>query len=376
MHGRRARLAAAALAVALLVSSCGGPGKAEVDRAREELRDRLEGIAAESMAESEAPGALAGVWEEGEEACLVSLGYADTASSRPLQPGDRFRIGDLTWTFTATVVLQLVDEGRLGLDDPLLAHFPQARQVAGITVRQVLDHTSGLFDYTEDGGFQGLLLADPGRRWSPEELVGISFMHDPYFPPGTGWRYSRTNCIIAGLLVERCTAGRLEEEIDRRIVSRLGLLNTYFPSSSNIPGMYCRGYELREAGQRSDVTFERNTSWVWASGGMISNLEDLATFFGALAGGGLVGGGAWREAQKRVAAPLLGAGFEYGPGLAWWDGCLGHFGMLPGYQCAVFSDPADGRTVAFMLNATEAGGAMSPAENLALRACMKMREEP
>jgi D-alanyl-D-alanine carboxypeptidase len=259
------------------------------------------------MAESEAPGALAGVWEEGEEACLVSLGYADTASSRPLQPGDRFRIGDLTWTFTATVVLQLVDEGRLGLDDPLLAHFPQARQVAGITVRQVLDHTSGLFDYTEDGGFQGLLLADPGRRWSPEELVGISFMHDPYFPPGTGWRYSRTNCIIAGLLVERCTAGRLEEEIDRRIVSRLGLLNTYFPSSSNIPGMYCRGYELREAGQRSDVTFERNTSWVWASGGMISNLEDLATFFGALAGGGLVGGGAWREAQKRVAAPLLGA---------------------------------------------------------------------
>ncbi len=253
----------------------------------------------------------------------------------------------------------------------LTEYFPQARQVEGITVRQVLDHTSGLFDYTEDQSFAGLLSSDPGRRWSPEELVGISFAHQPYFSPGTGWRYSRTNCIIAGLLVERCTASGLEEEIERRIIARLGLLNTYFPTSANIPGNYSCGYEMREGGERSDVTFLRDNSWSWASGGMVSSLEDLAIFMRALAGGDLVGGTAWREMQKKVAAPSLGDGFEYGLGLARRGGHWGHQGMVPGYQCAVFCDPAGGTVEAFMLNLTTD----PKGENLALEACVRSWQE-
>ena len=112
------------------------------------------------------------------------------------------RIGSITKSFTGTVVLQLVDEGWLGLDDPISRHLAGVPNGDNITIRQLLNMTSGLYNYSEDRGFNESLDADPGRVWTPEELLAIGLGRQPYFPPGTGFHYSNTNSVLLGKLVE------------------------------------------------------------------------------------------------------------------------------------------------------------------------------
>ncbi len=124
---------------------------------------------------------------------------------------DRFRVGSVTKTFVSTVTLQLVAEGRLSLDQPV----PEA---GGAPLRTLLNHTSGVFNHSEDPRVfeHGLL-----QRWRPQELVAISREHDPYFAPGAGFHYSNTNYVILGLVIERVTGNRLERELKRRIIRPL-----------------------------------------------------------------------------------------------------------------------------------------------------------
>ncbi len=342
--------------VALSLCSCGGGGQeANGDAFPAQLRGELEAIVDGAMAEFGIPGVIVGVWVPGRGSWVEARGTADISTGREIQPADRFRIGGVTMAFTATVALQLVDEGRLKLDDPLAVYFPGVAPVAEITVRQLLDHTSGLFDYSEDEGFRQIEQLEPYRKWSPEELVGIAFTHAPYSPPGQAFHLSNTDYVILGLLVEKATGSTLVEEIDRRVTGRMGLINTYFPRNSSLPGQYSHGY-IEGAQGPVDYTNAFDPSWAWAAGAMTSNLDDLKAFARALGEGELVSRSMQRERLKTVPAQAGGDAFSYGLGLVSRDGFLGHDGVYPGYSCAAYYHPADEATIVVFANLSEGDG--------------------
>src|SRR3954454_7199600 len=165
-----------------------------------------------------APGATLLV-RQGDRTTLLARGLADRARKKPMRPGDSFRIGSLTKTYVATVVLQLAEEGRLSLDDPVARFLPGL--VPGgdkITIRQLLNQTSGLFDYEKDPRVLAPYLAgNLAHRWAPRKLVRIAVSHRPLSTPGTRFSYSNTNYILAGLIVEAATGETLARVLDRRL---------------------------------------------------------------------------------------------------------------------------------------------------------------
>ena len=252
--------------------------------------------------------------------------------SGDLRARDRFRAGSVTKTFVATVTLQLVADGRLKLDQPV----PEA---GGAPLRTLLDHTSGVFNHTEDPQVleQGFL-----KQWQPRELIAISRAHPPYFAPGAGFHYSNTNYVILGLLIERVTGRPLERALQQRIIGPLGLRDTSYDEGPRVRGVG----PGHGAGQ--DFTVQ-NTSWAGASGALVSTARDLARFYRALLGGRLLEPA--QLAAMKTPAPVAGG---YGLGLfkvstpcgePW-----GHNGMVPGYFAQAYASEDGRRQVAVLVN--------------------------
>ncbi|MET0817346.1 MAG: serine hydrolase domain-containing protein, partial [Solirubrobacteraceae bacterium] len=224
-------LAAGALCATALAAAPTAPARADkLDRALGRLT------------RAGAPGAVVLV-RRGTHTRRHVRGYADRETRRRMRASDRFRIGSLTKTFTATVVLQLAGEHKLSLDDSIEQWLPGL--VPGgerITVRQLLNHTSGLFNYTDDGQVLDGMLSDRLRAWSPRELVVIATAHPPAFAPGTRWAYSNTGYIVLGLIAEAVDGRPLATQLETRILTPLKLRHTSFDSESQIAGRYAHGY--------------------------------------------------------------------------------------------------------------------------------------
>ena len=335
------------------------------------LQKQLDGVV-----EAGAPGVV-GLVRTGERTWQGASGLGDLRAKRPARAGDQFRIGSVTKSFVATVVLQLVGEGRLSLDDNLERWLPGL--VPGgekITVRQLLNHTSGLYNYTDD-------LPEPPRRFRPQELVAIATGHKPLFAPGTQFSYSNTNYILAGLVVERVTGQQLAAQLQQRILRPLALDDTELPSTERrIAGPHVNGYAPPdEAWQVSDglgglvnVT-EMDTSWAWAAGAMVSTTADLAAFYQALLGGQLLTPELLKQMRTTVDASQVGHGTRYGLGLeVLRPGCgvelWGHGGSLEGYGTTAFSTPDADRQMVMVINLQpepEPGAARAAVESMLRR---------
>ncbi|WP_158888656.1 serine hydrolase domain-containing protein [Amycolatopsis anabasis] len=255
-----------------------------------------------AVTEGGLPGILAEV-RDGDRRWFGTAGVADTGTGRQRRAQDRFRIGSTTKTFAATLVLQLAGEHRLSLDDTVEKWLPGMVHGNGhdggrITVRQLLNQTSGIFNYALDPEMLRHYLGPEflEHRFdgaSPEQLVRIATSHPPAFAPGTDWGYSNTNFILAGMIVERVTGATFAGELARRITGPLGLTGTYLPRGDDpsIRGPHSRHYSRLNMPDPSarvyDVT-EMNSSWAWTAGGMISTAGELNRFFGALLGGRLL----------------------------------------------------------------------------------------
>jgi D-alanyl-D-alanine carboxypeptidase len=315
------------------------------------LQRQLDGVV-----EAGAPGVV-GLVRTGERTWQGASGLGDLRARRPARAGDRFRIGSVTKSFVATVVLQLVGEGRLGLDDHLERWLPGL--VPGgeqSTARQLLQHTSGLYNYTDD-------LPEPPRRFRPRELVAIATGHEPLLAPGTQFSYSNTNYILAGLLVERVTGQPLAAQLQQRILQPLGLGDTELPTTQRaLAGPHVRGYAPPDEDWRVsdgpgglvDVT-EMDTSWAWAAGAMVSTTTDLARFYQALLGGQLLTPELLKQMRTTVDASQAGHGTRYGLGLEVLRlGCgvelWGHGGSLEGYGTTAFSTPDADRQLVMVTN--------------------------
>ncbi|HEY3511376.1 serine hydrolase domain-containing protein [Kribbella sp. NPDC051137] len=269
------------------------------------------------------PGAIATVRDRGGRVRTYTAGVADLTTRGPVPRDSRVRVGSNTKPFTATVVLQLVGEGKVDLDAPIDRYLPGMVRGDGldgrrITVRQLLQHTSGIPDY--DDVLAGDYLKLQHVYWEPRELVDVALKHKASFPPGTSWEYSNTNYILAGLLVQKVTGRPVGEEITRRVIDRIGLRDTYWPAlgDQTIAGPHPHGYyKTTPNGRNVDVT-ELEPSPAWSAGAIVSTPADLNRFFTALIDGRLLRPAQLKEMLTTVPAPGLDVtpGGRYGLGIA------------------------------------------------------------
>jgi D-alanyl-D-alanine carboxypeptidase len=298
------------------------------------------------------PGAVLLVREGGRTIRLTS-GYGSLKPRTRMHTADRFRVGSITKTFVATVVLQLVGERKLSLADTverwLPGVVPNGRR---ITVRQLLNHTSGLFDYGGDRKFVADAYRHPLKNWTPRQIVAIATAHKPHFAPGAGWSYSDTNYYVLGLIVQAETGHSLTRELRERIFAPVRLRSTSLDSAPRIAGRYAHGYFLRPL---EDVSVG-SPSIQWAAGALVSNADDLARFYRVLLGGRLLRPDLLRVMRTTVAAVQLGPGNAYGLGLQKLPGpcgaLWGHTGGSPGYVVEALNSKDGRRQLVVLVNAT------------------------
>jgi D-alanyl-D-alanine carboxypeptidase len=267
----------------------------------------------EQVSEAGAPGVLLLV-RDGDGTRTTVRGVA--AGERPLEAADRFRIGSVTKTFVAAVVLQLVAEGRIALDDTVEQWLPGLVPGGrGITIRQLLTHMSGLYDYVEDPRVFGAYVREPAHDWTPRKLVGIALEHPSASRPGERYAYSSTNYVLLGLVVEAATGKSLGHELDKRVFDPLRLRGTSF-DPRYVRGPYAHGHRAPShqgvvTGTPRDTSDEA-ASWAWAAGAIVSTADDVRRFFAALLGGRLLPPEQLRQMETLVPAGQL----RYGLGLA------------------------------------------------------------
>ncbi|MDQ8700933.1 serine hydrolase domain-containing protein [Streptomyces sp. LHD-70] len=304
-------------------------------------------------------------------------GVGDRESGAPRSAHDRYRIGSLTKTFVATVLLQLQAEGRVDLDDPVEKWLPGVVHGNGhdgskISVRQLLNHTSGIFNYTADPdiarkSFTTDFLKHRYDTYEPEQVVAVAMRHKPTFEPGTDWSYSNTNYALAGMIVEKVTGNSYADEIEDRIIDRLDLDATSLPGTDpTVPEPSSRAYSKLAPPDQDvpihDVT-EMNPSVAGAAGAMISDSADINRFYSALLRGKLLPEQELKEMKATVPTEDDAPNLTYGLGLMKMAGLScgkeiwGHSGGINGSGTYGVTTEDGRHSLAFNVNGDWAGEA-------------------
>ena len=362
MRGLRQRLALLAAilacfaAAALVAASAQAKPTAATDTQATGLQQDLDALVAAG-----APGAILFV-RNGTHTVQLAAGMSDIAHKTPIVARDHFKIGSLTKAYTATVVLQLVGEGKLSLDDSVQQRLPGVvPNGSKITIRQLLNHTSGLFDFENEPRYlKPYLSGNFGYHWAPRQLVTMAVSHKPLFAPGTRWSYSNTNYVVAQLILEKVTGHTIGAELKRRIFQPLGLRNTIYPIKPGLPSPYAHGYRNFGKPPVVDVT-GLSPSLAPASGAIVSTVRDVADFYRAVLAGRLLEPKELRAMKTTVSertGKVVSSGPGYGLGIARSGAARpsvainvscagwGHTGEFPGYDVsAVFSEDGQRQAV-------------------------------
>jgi D-alanyl-D-alanine carboxypeptidase len=317
---------------------------------------RLTKTIAKGLKKAGTPGAIVGVWQGNKQLYREGVGVSDTTTKRPLNTHGYQRIGSVTKSFTTTALLQLVDRGKVGLDDPISKYVDGVPDGGDITLRQLSLMRSGIYSYTSSL-IPVVLSTYPEHQWTTEEVLGIAFGHAPLFAPGAEFDYSNTNTYLLGLVIEKVTGQPLETYFKRNIYKPLRLKHTLLPAGAEFPSPHAHGYTNwtpdgltdPETGPFLDAT-DWNPSWGWAAGGMISTLDDLHTVMVAQAKGTLLKPATQRlRLRSFMTAPGEG-GSTYSLNYQNYGGWIGHDGNLSGYITFPFYLPAEDTTLVVMYN--------------------------
>jgi D-alanyl-D-alanine carboxypeptidase len=369
------RWLAALVAVSTMIAGCATPSTTQQDVSASVEQERsldpirsglLDETVPDAMKSAGIPGAMVGIWSRNGE-YVKAFGVADTATGSPMRTDFYSRIGSVTKTFTATAALKLVDEGGVGLDDPIAFYLDGVPNGEAITVRQLLTMSSGLTDYTKVPGFEESLFADPRREFTPTELLDLAFTAPAQFPPGEKFEYSNTNYILLGLLVERASGTPLAEYLAENILGPLNLDNTALPAGTRFASPHAPGYtESFEDGGPPQQATDWSASFTWAAGAMTSTLEDMRNWMPALATGALLSPELQRQRLETIPEPGGPADFGYGMGVFTIAGWIGHNGSVPGYQTVAVYLPERETTLVVMINTDiPVPGGGDPSEALA-----------
>jgi D-alanyl-D-alanine carboxypeptidase len=302
------------------------------------------------MVQGKLPGAVAGVWVPGEGSWVVATGVADFKDATMMKVADKFRIASITKTFTATMVLQLVDEGKVSLDDKLARFVPQAPNAQNITIRQLLNHTSGVRDEDPEGKLHAALSNDPLKKWKPLDVVMAYTGGKVQGEPGKAYEYSNAGYVLLGMVIEKAAGEPVSSVLKKKITEPLGLENTYFSDGPDITGDYAHGYNGVEDVTRMDM------SWDFTAGAMISDLEDLHVWVKALETGKLLSKKMHEAQLTWVDIPGGRGESKAGLGIDSEFGYLGHNGANPGYQSNMKYLPDKDATIVVLLNKFSSSG--------------------
>jgi D-alanyl-D-alanine carboxypeptidase len=319
---------------------------------------KLDGAVKDTLKKTGAPGVIVGLWAPGKGSYVRAFGVADKKSKARMSPDLYMRIGSETKTFTVTALLTLVDQKKVGLDDPVSRYVDGVPGGDGITLRQLAEMRSGLYNYTDDPNFQKALEGDPKREFVPAELLAYAFQHPSQFSPGSRFQYSNTNTILLGLVVEKAAGMPLREYMRSKVLGPARLKHTVFPEGRAFPNPHARGYTTQtKDGKEADAT-DWNPSWAWAAGAMISDQQDLRAWARIMADGTLLSKAT--QAQRTAYLPTSYPGIGYGLGIFDNHGWIGHNGSLPGYQSATVYLPEAKATMVVLLNTDTAVGGNEP----------------
>lgn len=333
---------------ALLLSACGTPEptrpsagdpkvQAAIDAAVTNVRKVYGGT-------TPVPAVLVGVWDGSGKSYVRAYGDADLATRRALTADDHFRVGSNTKTFVISVLLQLVDEGKLGLDDPL-SKFPLGVTVPNaenITVRQMCQMRSGLFEAYDTPEINDMDIK-PDTKFDPRTVIGWAVKQKPYFAPDAGYQYSNTNYLLLGLIIEKVTGNSVATEIRNRLIVPFSLTQTSYPSDQAMPDPWAHGYGLNAKREWEDVSGTIPVSLMGAAGEMISNMHDMSRWVKLYVTGKT--NGAATQRARVTCVPTGHGNLGFGLGIGCSAGWYGYTGGLPGYNTANYYFPKQDITV-------------------------------
>jgi D-alanyl-D-alanine carboxypeptidase len=294
------------------------------------------------------PATLIGVWDGKGGSFIRAFGYADLEKKVPLTPADHFRIGSNTKTFVISVLLQLVAEKKLSLDDPL-SRFSLGVTIPnadGITVRELCNMRSGLFEAYDTPEFAQLNMKVP-KDFNPRTLVAWALKQKPYFAPGKGYRYTNTNYLLIGMIIEQITKDSIGNQIRKRLLEPFGLTQTSYPQTEDMPSPWVHGYHLDKQGNWEDISNTIPVAFMGSAGAMISDMNDIRRWIELYATGKTCGSGTYQDLINCI--PFLG-NTSFGLGITCSEGWYGYTGALPGYNTADYYSPETGITILAWIN--------------------------
>ncbi len=330
---------------------------------RQRLQQRLDAI----RSQGEFPGATAGFVLADGTAFALATGYSDRSRRMAMKPNDRLLAASIGKTFVSAIMMQLVSEGKVNLDDPLQKWFGQQAwflrlpNARALTIRMLLNHTSGIRAYEFNPHFDRDLSANPDRVWRPEELVGYLLDREPAFEAGKGWVYSDTNYILVGMIIEKATGKPYYQELQQRLLDPLGLKDTVPSNSRIIPGLV-QGYIASKRQTTGFFPVIRqgrfifNPQFEWTGGGLASTSLDISRWFKALYEGRAFDKSLLKQVLDGVEADPadLGEGSRYGLAVVILPTPLGisygHHGIFPGYLTRVMYFPDHRMAVTVQVN--------------------------
>ena len=286
------------------------------------------------------PGTLIGVWDSHGNSYVHGFGYADLKTKRAMSAADHFRIGSNTKTFVVGVILQLVDEGKLNLDDPISrfslgVKIPNAQN---ITVRELCDMRSGLFE-GYDTPQANKLDIKPTTQLDSREIIRWAVEQKPYFPPNKEYKYTNTNYLLLGLIIESLTHDTVKNQITKRLIEPFGLTHTSYPTTQTMPDPWAHGYALDKQKNWEDVSNTIPVSLMGSAGCMISDMADIRTWIMAYVGGKVSKPATYKQLMNVI--PTGDGNLAFGLALGESAGWYGYTGGLPGYNTADYYFPAN-----------------------------------
>ncbi|MCF7902937.1 MAG: beta-lactamase family protein [Candidatus Marinimicrobia bacterium] len=301
----------------------------------------------------EIPGITVGIWTTDQGKWVQAFGNANLEPIEVMTVDKGFRIGSVTKTFTATVILQMVDRGQIDLDETINnIGFNDVHNSDMITVKQLLNMTSGLPDYIYDEEFIDAFLNNPTNVWTPQELINMAMARPVNFQPGEDYEYCNINYILLGMIIEEISGSSYESMVESNIIEPLGLTNTFFPEVSYLNEDFCSGYSINNEMIIYNGTV-MDPSFAWSAGGMVSNLEDMSLWARALGQGTFLSN---QNQQERMT--WNGFSGEDDPYIkyclgGWWysDIFYGHTGVARGYTDAIYYMPSTESVFVIIANA-------------------------
>jgi D-alanyl-D-alanine carboxypeptidase len=360
----RAVVAAAAAMLLLAVAGCTSSAATDLPTQRPggfsaDVQKRLDGALTDAMTLADASAGFAGVWAPWAGSWTAATGTTTRGGTTPVTEAMTFRIGQNTVPMTCSVLLDLVDDGTMGLDDPLTKWVPGLVGVEGITMRELCQGTSGLGDYSAQ--LSSRMLMNPTRQWPPLELASEGIAAPRTGKPGENYSSARTNAVLVGMAVRNAAGGEWPDLYEEHVFGPLGMEASTLPAPSTlaVPGPHPAGYSAGVDGAGTVVcepmrdVSHLSPSMGWTAGGVVSNLHDLKAFSEALAAGSLRGD---KTADAQMKGVTSGASWQkQGLGVQLLGPLRGSSGAIPGYVSAMYTDPASGLTVVVALNNSTPG---------------------